>query len=341
MLPIEKSIVKFAKKNQIPGYSIQLIDDYKLADSFIFGTTIANGQSDITSKTLFQPCSISKTLVAVVVLHLARKHIIRMDENVNRYLKGWSLQSKTPVNVRQLLNHTGGISCSGFYGYDSDSKKLPTTLEILDGMPPANSERIFQKYKPGRYRYSGGGYIILQKILEQKTRENWNSLAERIVFKTLKMTNSTYRIIYPHNQSNMACGHDAEGKLIKGFWRVFPESATAGLWSTPTDIAKLVIEIMSALHGRGKILTAESARQLLKTSAPSGAGLGTFVHKTRSGIEFSHSGGNVGYKSRYTAFDNGKGAVIMTNSETGRAFIKDSLHVLGKTYGWGRFKVEL
>ena len=46
-----------------------------------------------------------------------------------------------------------------------------------------------------------------------------------------------------------ASGHFGDGKELPGRWRVCPEHAAAGLWSTPTDLAKLLVQL--AKSGRG------------------------------------------------------------------------------------------
>ena len=91
-----------------------------------------------------------------------------LDTDVNVYLKSWKLPANeimagTKVTIRELLTHTAGLTVHGFAGYASDAA-IPSLVQILNGEKPANSAAIRVDTEPGtRWRYSGGGYVIIQQ----------------------------------------------------------------------------------------------------------------------------------------------------------------------------------
>ncbi len=291
-----KNLFQHVSQAKTKRFSLVIVRNFEIIE-------LINSGNSIDVHTKFQAASLSKTITSVISLILVEQKLLKLSD------------------IKELLSHSAGISVSGFDGY-KQGQKIPSLSQILEGIPPANSPKIFQKYKPGKYRYSGGGYMILQKIIEDVTGKSFSDIANEFVFKPLGMKESTF-------------------KLIKGDKRdyVYPEIAAAGLWTAPTDMSKLLIEIGLALKGEGKILSKKSAQLMLKEHIP-GVGLGTFVHKTRDRIQFTHDGANFGYRARYVFFSNGNGVVVMTKSNDFK-FIDRVIRVTGKEYGWGKFKVKI
>src|SRR5262249_23703801 len=137
------------------------------------------------------------------------------------------------VTLRGLLSMTGGIGVPGFTGY-APGEALPSLGQILDGPPPANSAPVRGGNVPGtRYPYSGGGYEIVQALIEAKTGKPFAVAMDELVFKPAGMSNSTFAQPLPDNLARRAQrGHRADGGELPGGWRVEPELAAGGLWST-------------------------------------------------------------------------------------------------------------
>jgi CubicO group peptidase (beta-lactamase class C family) len=310
---------KLAKKHRVTGFSIQLIDDFELGNSIVYGLTQKKIGTLVDNKTLFQAASLSKTIAALITLRFIEEGKIKLDA------------------VHNFLNHSAGIPASDFRGYEIGDD-LPMLQQIISGKPPANSKPLSQKYPLGKYHYSGGGYMLVQKMIQNISKKPFATLAKEYIFNPLHMKQSTFKIIYPDTQTNIAYGN-APKEQLKGPWKIHPESAAAGLWTTPTEMAKVVVEIMRALDGR----KSSFSRWLASTMTHSeikGVGLGTFVHTLKSGVEFGHDGANVGYRARYLALPNGKGLVIMVNNDNGFRFIDEAVSLIGKECGWGRFKIK-
>jgi CubicO group peptidase (beta-lactamase class C family) len=317
---IEKALLRRSKKYRISGFSIQVIEDFKLGARYFSGSRDKNKSSAINRNTLFQAASLSKTITAIIALRMVEEKTIGF------------------ADVKALLNHSAGISVSSFKGYEIGSE-LPSLNEIVTGTYPCNSAPIRKKYQKGKYHYSGGGYVLAQKVLEKTSVKTLEQLAKRFIFTPLGLKRSTFKLLYPGNPKNIAVGHTSRNQL-KGEWKQHPESAAAGLWTTSLEMAKVIIELRKALKGDSTVFSKELAERMLYSEIK-GIGLGTFVCKTKTGIEFTHAGANVGYRSHYIDLPNGKGAVILVNSDSGFEFINEVLPILGNWHCWGKFKTKL
>src|ERR1043166_84851 len=188
---------------------------------------------------MFQAASISKHVAAMVALHLVDEGKLSLDEDVNRKLRSWKVPenefTKTEkVTLRRLLNHSAGLTVHGFPGYEA-GEAVPTLVEALDGKKPANTAPIRVDVVPGTiWRYSGGGYEVMQQLAIDVTGKPFQQLAQEIVLGPLGMTRSTFEQPLPKRlEGNAASGHGADGATIAGRWHTYPEMTAAGLWTTP------------------------------------------------------------------------------------------------------------
>jgi len=142
------------------------------------------------------------------------------------------------------LSHSAGITVSGFEGYRR-GKQVPSLHQVLNGTKPANSETIRVNVMPGsKYRYSGGGFVVLQQLLLDLVGTDFPHLMKERVLDKVGMTSSTYQQPLPEvRQASAATGHESKGSVLQGKWHVYPEMAPAGLWSTPTDLSRFAIEL--------------------------------------------------------------------------------------------------
>jgi CubicO group peptidase (beta-lactamase class C family) len=234
------------------------------------------------------------------------------------------------------MSHTGGISVSGFLGYPAGDP-VPTLLQTLQGVPPANNDPVRVIYKPGsENKYSGGGMEILQLMTEDVTGVPFRSHVKDSLLTPLGMTRSYY--VQPLSgplAANAAKGHDADGVALPGGWNTYPELIAAGLWTTPSDLCRLIIEIQKAAAGSGAVLTKETAEKILTQQANSSFGLGFVVQNGNGGRMFSHSGSNLGFKTFFIGYrDRGQGVAIMTNGENGLLLFKEICRSVARVYGW-------
>ena len=121
--------------------------------------------------------------------------------------------------------------------------------QMLNGEPPSNTGAVrFARPPYGGYKYSGGGILIAQVALTDAVGKEFTQLMREWVLDPIGMTNSTYEQPLPASRARHAArAHSSEGKAMDAKWHVYPELAAAGLWTTPSDLAKAAIELQLSL----------------------------------------------------------------------------------------------
>jgi CubicO group peptidase (beta-lactamase class C family) len=318
----------------IPAASVALIENGRLAWSRNIGTA--------SSGTIYQAASLSKLVSAVAALCLVERGALGLDRNVNDDLNGWRLPENDmtrgrPVTLRGLLSITAGISVPGYAGYEPGAS-LPHLPQILNGMPPANSQPVRVEAVPGsRYAYSGGGYEIVQALIEQKTRLSYQDALEDLVLRHVGMPNSYFlQPLPPDLAPRAAKGHYGDGRELAGGWRVIPELAAGGLWSSAEDLANLLIVLARAYRGESNtLLTPATARAMMTRQANGPYGLGGAVDGSGRGLVFMKRGQNVGYQGYTLIFpEAGQGIVVLTNSDNGTALATALIRRAAAIYRW-------
>ena len=342
---------------KVPGVSVAVVNRGKVQWARGYGVLEAGNIKPVTAETLFQACSLSKPVAAVAVLALVQRKELDLDEDVNQKLKSWKVPQNEftkdeKVTLRRLLSHTAGVTVSGFIGYAPD-EPVPTLQQILDGVKPANSQPIRVDVTPGsQWRYSGGGFMITQQLLIDVTSEQFPELMRRIVLEKAGMNDSYFEQPLPKElMARAARGHGESGQKIKGNWHVYPEMAAGGLWTTPSDLARLVIELQRSKAGKSeKLLSTKSTAEMFSGQMRdfpvarvseryarqiTNQGLGFRLEGNGASARFSHHGGNEGYRCFVVAYVNsGEGAIVMTNSDNGFELIQEIVRSIAKEYGW-------
>ena len=320
---------------RIPSAGLALIDGGRLAWARAYG--------DGTSvRTLYQAASLSKLAAAVAALRLVQDRRLDLDADVDRDLRSWKLPASElargrPVTLRGLLSMTGGVGVPGFLGY-APGAPLPDLGQILDGRPPAASPPVRVAYVPGsRYLYSGGGYQVVQALVEDATGRPFADAARELVLAPAGMADSTFAQPLPERLAARAArGHRADGSELPGGWRVMPELAAAGLWSTPTDLARLLVEIGRAYRGEGSaLLERATARAMLAPQNGGPYGLGGAVAGSGRGLVLAKRGQNLGYQGYLVLYpEAGQGLVVMTGSDNGTTLAEALVRRAAAAYGW-------
>ena len=325
----------------VPAVSVAVINGGRIEWAKAYGYADVESQRPATTATLFQAASISKPVAAMGALRLVEEGRLALDDDVNLKLRSWKLPAneltaKQPVTLRLLMNHAGGTTVHGFPGY-APGKPVPTVPQLLDGAKPANTAAVRVDLQPGtRWRYSGGGTTIMQLLMTDVTGEPFPSLMKRLVLDPAGMTHSTYEQPLPASRAGEAAtAYRAGARAVTGRYHTYPEMAAAGLWTTPTDLARLAIEIQRSLAGTSnKVLSREMTAAMLKRGV-GGHGLGPSVDFEGDSLRFGHGGANEGFRAMWTAFaTRGQGAVVMTNSDEGMAIASEVLQAIGREYGW-------
>ena len=342
---------------KVPGVSIAVINKGVLDWAKAYGAVSTSHDANcIDTETLFQAGSISKSLNAIGALLLVQKGVLSLDDDINQYLISWKipeseLTKKEKVTLRRLLSHSAGVSVSGFPGYASDMK-VPSIQAILNGKKPeVNTDPICVVCEPGSvFQYSGGGTTIVQLLIEELTGEKYDVWMQRNVLMPLGMHRSTFSQPLPQEDTqNAAHGHQPNACPVKGSWHVYPEMAAAGLWTTPTDLAAFIVEILKIVQHQPGILHPKLLKEAMTPQIQIGewfsdtisetCGLGFFLAGSAGSLKVGHDGGNAGFIGRYIILpERGQGLVIMVNQDGAFGLIDEITHSIADVYGISGFE---
>ncbi len=327
----------------VPGVSIAVVRSDRIEWARAWGTKDARTNEPVTTETLFQAASISKPVAAVTAMRLVEDGKLELGEDINRFLTSWKLPTneftdQEPVILHHLLSHTGGTTVSGFRGY-KESEGVPTLREVLDGTGVANSAPIRVDQLPGAsYRYSGGGYTVMQQALIDLEGRPFPEIAREKTLGPIGMRLSTYEQPLPSNRlSEAASGHLGNGSRIRETRHIYPEMAAAGLWTNPSDLARFGLAIQRSLAGAsGAILSQELTALMLTPYVSDNYGLGFSLSRERGVSTFGHGGSNVGFKCtmRFARESGGLGIVVMTNGDRGSQLYREIVNAVLKEYGY-------
>ncbi len=335
----------------VNGVSIAIIKDYKIEWARGYGWADSVEQRRVTTGTLFQAGSISKSLNGVGVLKMVQDKRLNLYADVNDYLMTWkfpydslseskySLSKSKKVTLANLLSHTAGLNVHGFPGYERGDS-IPSLIQVLEGKKPANTSAVRSAFEPGlKFQYSGGGTTISQLILQDITRKPYDLFMWENVLKPMGMKNSFYtQPPSEEKQKLLASGYYNDGKEIKGKYHIYPEQAAAGLWTNPTDLAYYTIETQLALQGKSnKVLSQEMTKLRLTPYIDNSAALGVFIIKKGEQTYFQHTGVDEGFVSQYYgSMEGGNGVVVMANTYN-TAILDEIINSVATVYEWKGF----
>lgn len=334
---------------RVPGLSLAIIDGGRVVHAEGVGLANAVTGERVERDTLFQACSMSKPLAGLAVMRAVDRGELDLDAPVNSYLRSWRLPdsgaySARDVTLARLLSHSAGVSVPGFKGYRA-GQPLPTTLQVLDGLPPANSAPVRIVLPPGEQEeYSGGGSTIVQRVLEETSGEAFPSLLQKDVLQPLGMSQSTFAQPLPvARAAKAASGHDGQGQPVPGGSHIYPEYAAAGLWTTAADYALFLIGLQrAAASAPDAILSASAAGRMMTAVGDSSYGIGPELAGAGETLRFGHSGGNAGFCCDSRAYLHlGKGAVVLLNGEgadkSGWSLTRELMNAIARAYAWPDF----
>ena len=330
-----------------PGASIGVIDGGALAWASGFGVRTVGMADAVTATTPFQAGSISKPVFALAVMRLVEQGTLDLDADVNGYLTCWRVPAnggwQPRITLRQLLSHTAGVTVHGFRGYPA-SGPWPTPLEVLQGVPPANTPEVIVDLMPGlAFRYSGGGTTIAQQVVVDVLGRPFPDLMRELILDPLGMADSTFEQPLPAPMTaRAAVGHPLNGQPLSGGAHVYPEMAAAGLWTTAADQSRLAIALMRTLRGERSALplNTESVQSMLQPQLPDQTigehfvGIGWYCSGEGDDFCFGHQGVDEGFLAEMRVLPaRGKAAAVLINAH-GWLLPVEIFKAIGREYGW-------
>lgn len=336
---------------KVPALSLAVINNGTIEWTQGYGhvTSRANSSS-IDSHTLFQAGSISVPITAFGALMLVQRGKISLDEDVNVYLKRWKIPenpfSQTEkVTLRRLLSHTAGINMHAFPGLRVQAA-MPNLIDLLEGLKPSLTPPVRVISTPGsEWKYSGGGILIVQLLIEDVTGESFAIWMQNNVLNPLGMTESTFKQPLPASYAS----HSAHGCLRGGIPLASgrlanPHLAAAGLWSTPHDLAQFIVYIQLALKNRNAEPLNTFYVQEMLTRQSIGArelnyGLGFSLRNDGENLVFTHSGKEAGFLAYLYGYAyQDQGIVMMVNSSDGKKLMDEIMTSIAEAYAWQDFQ---
>lgn len=345
--PLRVTLAQMMHVFREPGFSVAVVERDTIAWAKGFGVTMPGGRVPVDAHTLFQAASISKPVTAAGALWLVERGKLSLDADVNTELASWRLPADSftatqKVTLRRLLSHNAGINVPGFDGYVK-GRPLPTPEQTLDGAAPATNRPIRVTAVPGTVcNYSGGGYVIVAQLIRDASGQSFEQFMRDNVLLPAGMTESTFEQQLPAAlAARAATGATRDGKPLPGGWRLLPELAPDGLWTTPTDLARFAIEIArSARDSANRVLSQASVREMLTIQCfddpTDGTGLGFALGYQGRPAIFFHNGSNAGFQS-VLMMDPGArwGYAAMGNSDNFGAVNRAVFNSLSVANGWG------
>ncbi len=332
---------------QVPGMSIAVINNYSIEWAKAYGYSDKLKRSNADTNTLFIPGSLSKSINALGIMKLVQDKKMDLFTDINQQLISWKfpydkVANGKMINLAHLLSHTAGTNVHGFMGY-TPKDSIPSLIQIIKGVHPANSERIRSLTEPGKeMRYSGGGVLISQLLLTDITGMPYNQYMKEQIFGPLNMNNTSFsQYSLQDSVLNRAVGYGSLGNELEGKYPILPEQSAAGAWTTPIDMCKFVIEIQQSLRGKSnKIINRTTTKMMLTPYMNEEAALGFFIKKSGGYSYFGHDAGNRGFSGMfYGSMEGGYGVAIFINSENSD-ILREVLNSVMDSYHWPGFDAK-
>jgi CubicO group peptidase (beta-lactamase class C family) len=339
------TILERMKFYNVKGLSVAVIENNKISWAKGYGWADEEEKRPVTTETLFEPGSISKSLNSVGILKLAQNKELDLHTDINTYLRSWkcpydSLSKGKKITLSQILSHHAGLSVHGFPGHDID-RPMPTVYDILDGINGSPTPPVRSMFEPDlKFQYSGGGTTISQVILSDVTAQPYDVWMYENVLKPIGMIHSTYAQPPAKDLRKLcASGYMMNGDRVTSKFHAYPEQAAAGLWMTPSDLCNYIIDMQLAYKGgKSNVLNEDMVKlHLTPTYTDGSAAMGTFIEEHDGAKFFKHDAGNDGFCGLfYAGLDDGFGIVIFANGNEFK-IIYEVLNSINKAYKWHNF----
>jgi CubicO group peptidase (beta-lactamase class C family) len=310
------------QRYRVPGAVVAYVHDGTVVWTKAFGLADVDTGAPMQPEMIFNHGSDGKVLTAWGIMRLVEQGALDLDAPVNRYLKRWQVPSAgfdpDDVTLRRLLSHTGGLTVRGFSDY-SPRRVLPTLVQMLEGQNQMDGA-VTLAWQPGtRFEYSGGGFAVLQMVIEDVTGEPFAAFMQREVTGPLGLSSLGWTWT-PELAAHAPTPYGLSQEPLE--YRQLASQAIGSEVSTVPDFARFVAAAVTGPDGepagRG-VLQPETVGQMTSAQPATNAtaGLGYGLGASGAGRLLMHFGSNPGWNAHF---------VLSTQRREGFAIANNSIH---------------
>lgn len=279
----------------------------------------------VDRNTIFQASSLSKWISAVGIMKLVEDGKLDLDAPVSKYLTRWQLPPSEfnieEVTVRRLLSHTAGLTDGlGYSGFETGTpvQSVEQSLTRASDADEGISGEVRVGIKPGsEFKYSGGGYTLLQLLVEEVSGQSFASYMKETIFAPLNMTHSSYTWI-DSSDFKLAEFYNSDGSKARHYR--YTSLAATSLYTSLSDLEEFFQAFLKGENsepiGRN-VLKQETLATMREPHGQSMGvdiwGLGTVLYATTDGNDFI-----IGHDGKSTPPIN---TAVRLNPETGDGII--------------------
>ncbi len=278
-------------ENEFVGnLAMVLLEDGKVSEDFYYSI-----DEPIDKHTIFQMASISKWVTAWGIFALVQEGKLNIDYPIENYLSRWHLPEcefdNSEVTIRNLLCHSSGlIDGLGYAGFESEDSIQTLEESLTKAADAYNTEGVtIVGYKPNsKYKYSGGGYTLLQLVIEEVSGQSFNDYMTEAVFKPLKMDQSSFH--WSDSSSlHLATFYNSDSSIAPHY--KYTALAAASLYTNIADFSLF----LRANFAENDVLKRETINLMNKIHTPTGQGMHglgpmIFAKKGSGDIIIGHDG---------------------------------------------------
>lgn len=313
----------WAARYRVPGVCVGIVTR-EASDLRCYGTVRADGSRRVDGRSRFAVASVSKTFTALSVLTLAGQGRFGLDDRVEPNLRTWRFPrgqfDGSTVTIRQLLTHTGGVGVPSYGGAVAPSPG-ETTQDVLDGRTPGR-EPVTLIAPPGSgFHYSGGGYMVLQQLVEDLSGLPFDRFAAERVFTPMGMTDTGFS--WGTVRDGDTAGHDVAGDAMT-LYRYGAAMAPGAMVTTGDDMLRFVSAFSTSRLG-ALLGWPDELWERFTAADQGGYGMALTTGKANGHVLLGHAGTTMGYDAGFTAMPSeGVGWFVLTNGNGG-PFLKAEL----------------
>jgi CubicO group peptidase (beta-lactamase class C family) len=319
---LQEQMTRHLAANRVPGAVVSYIRNGEVAWTKAFGVADLETRTPMRPDMVFNHGSNGKVMTAWALMRLVDAGKVELDAPANRYLKRWQIRSPTfdpnGVTPRRLLSHTAGLTVHGFADYEQGAR-LPSLVEVLEGRNQDDGAVYIEREPGSSTKYSGGGYVIAQMIIEDVSGEPFAAFVEREVAKPLGLSSLGW--VWTRDLERRApTPYEHDGKPV-GYRQLASQAIGSEICTVP-DFARFLAAAVAGprgeLPGRG-VLERKTVSTMLEIQ-PNARNVGLGYGIATSGNEkvLMHSGANPGWFAHFRlSVDRREGFVIANNSSRG------------------------